>query len=360
MGKGIVSLMNIMVFNVPAESVGALTILNDFYNEVKRCEEPNIHWIFVVSKPPLEETKNIKVLRFPWIKKSWFHRIYFDTMVAPKLVKKYKVSKILSLQNILIPNTSIPQILYVHNSLPFVDYKFTIKENILLWAYQNIIGRSILKSIKKADKVIVQTNWMRRACLDKTGVNKKKIEVAPPKINLKIDHFFSANEESLSAFFYPASGFSFKNHKIIVEACKTLQSMSVKKFKVIFTLKGDENKQISDIYSEVKKHSLPIEFVGSLSREEVFDFYTRSILLFPSYVETFGLPLLEAKLHKGIVLASDCPFSHEILDGYKNAYFFNPFNEIELAELMRSNKTYSDDSIIGITYNKNIISSILN
>lgn len=61
--------MNIMVFDVPAEHRGALSILNDFYDEVKSHHDKNINWIFVVSKPTLPETENIKVLRFPWVRK---------------------------------------------------------------------------------------------------------------------------------------------------------------------------------------------------------------------------------------------------------------------------------------------------
>ena len=57
--------MNIMVFDVPAATVGALSILNDFYDEVKIHQDKSINWIFVLSKPNIEETENIKVLRFP-------------------------------------------------------------------------------------------------------------------------------------------------------------------------------------------------------------------------------------------------------------------------------------------------------
>ena len=45
--------------------------------------------------------------------------------------------------------------------------------------------------------------------------------------------------------------------------------------------------------------------------------------------------MAEAASAGPIVLASDCPFSHEILDGYENAYFFDPFKPAELADLMR-------------------------
>jgi glycosyltransferase involved in cell wall biosynthesis len=356
--------MNIMVFNVPAETVGALSILNEFYNEAKLWKDKDINWIFVLSKPFLEETDNIKVLRFPWVKKSWWHRLYFDNVVALMLIKKYNIDKVLSFQNMIIPHTKIKQILYVHNSLPFIDYKFTLKENRHLWIYQNIIGRSIIKSIKKADKVIVQTEWMKKACIKKSGIECGKIDVIPPRINIEINSFFEPNEKSLSTFFYPASEFTYKNHKVIVEACKKLKDRNIKNFKVIFTLKGDENEHISQLFKESKEQQLPIEFVGRLTREQVFNLYTKSVLLFPSYIETFGLPMLEAKLHKGIILASDCPFSHEILDGYENAYFFNPFDISRLVELiyLTINKyiEYKDNNYIADSFKGSILKSIAN
>ncbi|KAB7639891.1 glycosyltransferase [Bacillus sp. B3-WWTP-C-10-D-3] len=328
--------MNIMVFDVPAESGGALSILNEVYKDAMLCKDKSIKWFFVISKPELEETENIKVLRFPWVKKSWFHRLYFDHFIAADLVKKYNVDKIFSLQNVTIPNTNIEQTLYVHNSLPFVDYKFKFKENKYLWIYQNIIGKNIIKSAKKANKVIVQTEWMKKTCMEKVAVANKNINVVSPNINnIEVEHYFEDTKESLSTFFYPASGVEFKNHRIIVEACRKLKlKIKALDFKVYFTLIGNENKHIFELYNEVKMEGLPIEFIGDLSREQVFNYYTKSILLFPSYIETFGLPMLEAKLHKGVILASNCPFSHEILDGYENAYFFDPFNVRELSKLM--------------------------
>ena len=58
-------------------------------------------------------------------------------------------------------------------------------------------------------------------------------------------------------------------------------------------------------------------------------------MLFPSYLETFGLPVLEAKNMKAIVFASDMPFCHEILDGYENAYFYKIDDKEKLASYMK-------------------------
>lgn len=325
---------NIMVYDIAAESSGALSILRDFYDEVKNHEDKSIKWFFVLSTPDFEETDNIKIIRYPWIKKSWFHRLYFDKYVARGLVYKFGIEKIINFQNVMIPVKGIEQVVYIHQSLPFAEYKFGITENFLFWVYQNIIGRLIIRSIKNADKIIVQTQWMKRVCADKSGVDQEKFNVIAPDIKIKPIGHFNLNIESMSTFFYPATAVSYKNHRLIMEACKLLIKERVVNFKVIFTFDGDESNEIRYLFDEARKHNLPIDFVGHLKREKVFEWYIKSVLIFPSYIESFPLPLREAQIHGSPILVSDCPFSHEILDGYGKVSFFHYDKANELASLM--------------------------
>lgn len=322
--------MRIMVFDVPAVSGGALSILNDFYNDYKTKLENE--YIFVVSKPEIKETKNIKVLRFEWVKKSWFHRLYFDYFVAPKLIKKFAVDEVLSLQNIIIPYTKVSQAVYYHNALPLADYRFSILDEPLLWVYQNILSKGIFKSLKKAQNVIVQTKWMKKKCIERLNIDEKKITQIPPKIEIEIKEYYSEDRENISTFFYPSSGVSFKNHRIIVDACNELNNKGINDYNVLFTLNGNENKNISKLHEEVKAKKLPIKFVGSLPKEVVYEHYSKYILLFTSYIETVGLPLIEAKIHKTPIVVSDCDFSHEVLEGYDNVRYFDPFDKFELTD----------------------------
>ena len=144
--------MNILVYDVAASESGALTVLYDFFQEVLENPKDDIHWMFVVSTPELPHSDVIRVIRFPWVKKSWLHRLWFEHFVAPKVAKKNKADLIFSLQNITVPHMRIPQVVYVHQSLPFVAYRFKFMENRLFWIYQNIIGRKIIKSIRQAKK----------------------------------------------------------------------------------------------------------------------------------------------------------------------------------------------------------------
>ncbi len=328
--------MNILVFDVPATSGGALTILEEYYKVATRHSDNDVMWFFVISSPELRETDNVKILRFPWVKKSWLHRLYFDCFIAPRLVDRHEADEILSLQNVIIPKTKVPQTLYVHQPLPFVDKRFGLTEAPRFWVYQNIIGKMIFQSMREASRVIVQTDWMKHACVSMAGIEPAKITVLPPSINVDVERHFKLTETTARTFFYPASGVSYKNHSLVVDAAILLEERGINDYEVIFTLKGDENRHISNLYQKISNLDLPIKFVGGLTRDQVFEYYGRSVLVFPSYIETFGLPLLEARLHGTPILASDCPFSHEILDGYEKVSFFGPKDAMVLADLMEA------------------------
>lgn len=326
--------MNIMVFDVPAENGGALTILKQYYESALLDKQNN--WYFVISTPNLNKIENIKVLKYPWVKKSWLHRLFFDNFVAAKLVKKNKIDEIISLQNIIIHGPNVYQTLYLHQSLPFAEKRYKLSENFKFWIYQNLISEMIFRSIKQVDKVIVQTYWMKEACIKKTGVLPGKFEVVQPEISVIVKRQYKQESEDKVLFFYPAGALPYKNHKIIIEAAKQLKQARIDNYRIVFTLKGDENSKIKKLYDEVRTKNLPFDFIGQISREGVMDYYSKSILIFPSYIESFGLPLLEAKMHGTPILASNCSFSHEILDGYESACFFDPFGINELFLYMKN------------------------
>jgi glycosyltransferase involved in cell wall biosynthesis len=326
--------MNIVVFDVAAEYGGAVTILKQYYDLAKNDKGNN--WYFVISTPALIDSNNVKILRYTWVKKSWFHRLYFDRFVAQKIAEQYKADEVMSLQNLVVRGIKVKQTLYLHQPLPFVEKRYRLTENFKFWVYQNIMSRMIFNSVRKADSIIVQTNWMKEACVRKIKVAPSKFKVIRPSVNIKIKKSYQQDDELNKLFFYPADPLSYKNHTIIVEVAKLLKKKGLHNFRVVFTLAGNETRNVVKMYHEVQENNLPIEFLGKISLDEVYDYYSKSILIFPSYIETFGLPLLEAKMHGSPILASDCAFSHEILDGYDKVKFFDPFNCEELASLVET------------------------
>lgn len=326
--------MLIMVFDVPAEYGGALSILEEYYNRAKL--DKNNNWIFIVSKPNLLSTSNVKIFRYPWVKKSWLHRVYFELLVAPKIVKSMKPERILSLHNLLVLFTKgVDQTVYVHQSIPFSEYRFKMFKDWKLWTYQNIIGKMIKASIINADHVIVQTQWMKNECIEATKINPQKIKVENPCSEIISLGQYSSSPDSNKTFFYPAGGSKYKNHQLIIDACKELHLRGITNYKVVLTLSENDSMITKKYYKQVEDYKLNFEFLGHMSKEDVFNWYTKSVLLFPSYIESSPLPLSEAKAHGTPIISTKCAFSKEILESYPNAYFFNYYDSLHLADLMQ-------------------------
>ena len=209
--------------------------------------------------------------------------------------------------------------MYVHNALPFCEHKFSFKEDKLLWVYQSIIGKLIKNSIKKANKVIVQNEWMKDEIVNRVKVDGKKVQVNFPDVTILPDYKYTKPDKKV--FFYPANSSKFKNHRVILDACIKLRTQGISDYSVVFTLRGDENPEIKDIYDKGIKLGLGFEWVGTLSREQVFEWYEKSILLFPSYIETVGLPIYEAIGVGCPVIVSNCRYVSKYITEYKDVSF---------------------------------------
>lgn len=326
----------VMIYDVHASESGALAILNDLYNQIRIYEDKSVKWIFIVSTPEYEETENIVIKRFPWVKKNWGYRFYFDLVTTRKLIKQYQPDQVFSLQNKGIYFYNKRQLVYLH--LPFIltDYRFKVKtDGKKLWLYQNIVSKSIFASLRKVDRTIVQTHWMKEALIKKAGVRADKITILQPDITSNAIGTFVDLPENRKRFFYPATAFSYKNHMTLLKAIKNAQDNGLSDYEVIFTIKADESDYTKTLYEYVQKNNLSVRFGGCVSRDKVFELYTRSVLVFPSYVESFGLPLLEARMTGTPIIASDTSFCHEILDGYDNVDFFEVMDYKKLGQLIR-------------------------
>lgn len=329
--------MRIVVNDVAASIGGALTILTEFYHYIKTSDDKN-EWVFILGDHYLEETETIKIIILPQIKANWIRRLWFDIFSGKHIIRKLNPDVIFSLQNTIIFGLKIPQILYVHQPIPFQNAKnfsFFKKNETMYAIYQHVIGHLIKLSCKKADKIIVQTKWIKRAIISKCHKSENDIVSILPTMKFEkvdIKHKILKNNE----FFYPAGDIYYKNHECILKASEILNESGISDFNVYFTTKG--------------KSTANIEYLDYLPRKSVMQKYSECTLIFPSYIESFGYPLAEAKMMGAIILASDCEFSREILDGYENAYFFDPFKPKELSELMKK-------VIVGAIFLKKVVKS---
>ena len=325
----------ILIFDVAASESGALTILQEWYREALADSERQ--YVFVVSTPELVSQRNVVVLRFPWVKKSWFHRLWFERFFARKIAARYEPDTVISLQNILVSGIDAPQTVYLHNPLPLglTDARFSLLEAPRLWVYQHMIGRGIRRSVERCDRVVTQTDWMRRRCAASWGVDPSKIEVRRP------ESFTCCTAEGFAAFvpsqpltfFYPATPLLYKNHSLILDACGELAKLGVGGYRIVFTL-DESDVRARHVLSRVREEDLPIEFAGRLSADRMAHMYKRSVLLFPSYLETWGVPISEASHFGAPLLLADCEYAHETVGEYADVEYFDPHDAHDLAQTM--------------------------
>lgn len=309
--------MKIAVLDIAASKTGALSILRDFYGYVREYRNPANEWVFITGVPGILEDipeKKISVICREDVKASSKNRLMFDLFTGRGFMESLNADVIFSLQNTFPKGLRCKKkILYVHQPLGFQKVKrfsFLKKEERHLASYQYLYAPLVNASIKASDVTIVQTEWMKKAALEKTGVGEDRIKEIAPDIP-DISGYADGVTFDPKSFFYPAGDILYKNHALIEEAAALLKAEGIKDLKIIFTKEQP------------------------LSRSEVCRKYFESTLLFPSYIETYGLPLAEGMQTGNPILAADTPFARQILKGYGKAFFFDPFDAGRLKNLMK-------------------------
>jgi glycosyltransferase involved in cell wall biosynthesis len=256
----------------------------------------------------------------------------------------------LSLHDITPTVIALNRIVYCHNSFPFYAWKMRdllFAPKIVLFALFS--KYAYRKNIHKNNYVIVQQQWLRNEFVRLFNLSAQSIIVAPPSFH-PVKHDFFISKSSLEySFFFPAVADSHKNFECICSAAHLLeQSLGANKFRVYITVEGTENSYARWLYHKWSKNRA-LSFIGYLNEEELSEYYQRcDCLIFPSKVETWGLPISEFAIYNKPMLLADLPYAHETAGGCSRVAFFNPDSPNELAVHMKrliQGNTYSLRSV---------------
>lgn len=333
---------NVIISSINFFEGGPLSILRDclaFLNSSLYVED--FKFVALVHKKELfiqEEFPNIEFVEFPKSRTSYLYRIYYEYFYFKKLSSEYKVFFWLSLHD-MTPNIgAVPQAVYCHNPSPFNQINFS---DIYIQPTQfffRLFYRYLYQiNIKRNKYVIVQQLWIKESFEAMFGLNSSKIIIAAPQspqIPVAYLKLKEVNKGNQKVFFFPTFPRPFKNIEVICEAVILVLEKGHQNFKVIITIDGSENKYSKSIVGKYK-HIAQIDFIGLISREAVYEQYAQSdCLIFPSKLETWGLPISEFKQFNKPMLVSDLSYAKETVGGYEFANFFDPNNPMQLSELV--------------------------
>ncbi|RXT58117.1 glycosyltransferase [Lacticaseibacillus chiayiensis] len=306
---------------VKQNSGGVQSILNDVYNYAK--EHPADDFEFLVgSDSLLKDSKNIKVRIDKRLQQNYFYRVIFDFWLGAKFVNRIAPDRVISLQNTAILGLKTKQMVYVHNPLPFThQFKFSLlkKTERKVAFYQKIVGPIFKSNLSffRNGEITVQTYWMVEAVKKFTGCH---INLIKPKISLN-DFTGEKQLGKLSdCFFYPSTAMIYKNHLRLINAYQSLPKSFRKQVPLLLTITKEEFEKTYGVTCDDED----INFLGRIGRTQVIEYMQHSVLVFPSLIETLGMPLLEAMVLGRPMVVSNIPPVKEVVKGYPSVDFFDP------------------------------------
>lgn len=289
---------------------------------------------FVHKKEIFKKYKGyFKFIELPKSRSSYLYRFYYEYVYFHSFSKRHKVDVWLSLHD-MTPNVKCRSLYtYCHNSTPFFKADISVlkfnKNTYFMSKFYKFIYRI---NIKRNTSLIVQQDWIRSEFKRLFGV--KNVIVAHPSVKINQISEFECNFQAIKKiFFFPSYPRVFKNFEVICAAAKQLEK-SIGQFEVWLTLDGSENKYSNYLkkkYSDVKA----IKWIGLQNREEMVKRYQQcNCVIFPSKLETWGLPITEAKAYDIPLLLADLPYAHETVGAYDMVSFFPVDSEKKLSHLM--------------------------
>ena len=323
-------LKHVVVSGINIDSGGALSVLRDCLSATREFTATHRFTALVHDARVLEGLPTrIEHRAFPRSKRSWLLRLWYEYVAFRKLSRELEATLWLSLHDVTPTVSAEYRAVYCHNPAPF--HRLRVSD---LWLAPKLVAFRLLypfvyaHDIQANDAVIVQQDWMRSEFVRRYGV--RNVVVARPHVP---NDPLPSTPTVAGEFIYPCFPRVFKN---VETACRAFASLEDTGARLILTLSGKENayaRRLHRRFSRIRS----IEFAGRKSREEVSELYGRACaLVFPSTLETWGLPLSEFRRTGKPVFAADLPYAHESLAGYDQASFFDPTSHEALAHELRS------------------------
>lgn len=328
----------IVVSAVNLRKGGTLTILRNCLEYLSNLAvEDDYRIVALVHKKELAYYPHIEYIELPWTIRNWGFRIWCEYVTMYQLSKQLQpVYLWLSLHD-STPNVKAERrVVYCHNPFPFYHWKWkelALNYKIVCFAWLSKYIYQI--NIHRNYRVLVQQQWIRQKFIEMFRLHKEQIIVALPVVPF-LQKKVSPISSSIYSFLFSSYGDIHKNFELICKATELLEKeIGKNKFQVLLSISGKENRYARWLHHQWGNVD-SLKFVGFMSREKLYETYAQTdCLVFPSRVETWGLPISEFAAFDKPMLLADLPYAHETAAGSKLTAFFNPEDENKLKEQMK-------------------------
>lgn len=211
--------------------------------------------------------------------------------------------------------------------IPFLSGQFVFFHQVNLLLVEGYFSKHYIWKVKRwlfnfvcknsKGTFFVQTNFVRELILKNYISVKDNFELDLFSHAVTLPEFprISRSKISKIELFYPSSFYPHKNHNILFELEDLCEEFDV----TIYLTVSDSN-------FVNFKHLKFVRNLGIISREESLSFlFGSSGLFFPSLFESYGLPLIEARLLSKPIIAFDNEVNREVVP---DALFFKNSSDL--------------------------------
>lgn len=351
----------IVISAVNLVEAGTLAILRDCLQYLSELAGRKAYRVVaLVYKRELADFPNIEYIETQWPKKRWINRLFFEYVSMKRISKDIGPVYLWYSLHDTTPNVITERrAVYCHNPFSFYKWKlsdffFTPKIALFALFTKYIYGINISKN----NYLVVQQEWFRQAMAEMFPVSKECMIVAPPPSSRALAQVRPQESQAdfdQYSFVFAASPNSHKNFECLCRAVEALEmNLKLSNFKVYITVKGTENNYARWLHKNWGKQLPCLVFSGFLPKAVLLGYYEKcNCLVFPSKVETWGLPISEFAAYNKPMLLADLPYAHETAAGSKHTAFFDPDDHQQLANYMKRLIT-GDTGFLGAVENQAI------
>lgn len=313
---------------------GPLTVLRECLAAAAAVLPADFEIIAIVNRADLINEPRVRLISIPSSKKSWFHRLYWEWWGFSRISHELKPTLWLSLHDITPRVSAARQAVYCHNPSPF--YRIGLREALMeptFLMFNQFYALLYRLFIRRNHCVIVQQDWLRAEFIRRMG--PLPVVVAHPSFRAA-ERLGAPKRGPAFVFIYPALPRVFKNIETLCKATQLLVSRGVGGFEVRLTLDGSENRYARWLRNRFGD-TAHVRFIGRQTKDEMAAHYGEaSAVVFPSKLETWGLPITEGKAQRLPLLVADLPYARETVGTYDLVSFFPAESAELLADLMQS------------------------
>lgn len=327
----------IVISAVNIRKGGTLTILRQCLAHLSAmAASGDCEAIALVHSRRLCDFPNITYIEIPSTVGSWRRRLWCEYVTMRRISRRLApVHLWLSLHDTTPRVSALRRAVYCQTSFPFyrwhprdllMDFKIPLFAMFTRLAYRiNVHANSHL---------IVQQHWLRDGLSKMLGVDPARFIVAPPSRPESLDAI-APRSFAIPTFFYASTPDCHKNFETLCRAARLLeQRLGTGRFRVVLTIDGSENRYarwLRKRWGNVDS----ISWEGLMDRPRLFATYAGAhCFIFPSKIETWGLPISECAAFRKPMILADLPYAHETAAGTPSTAFFPPSDARALAALM--------------------------